>query len=76
MLHGHLNESSLAIILAGNYVFVLTEIIVWFLVLFPSKSVDQSMSTINEINYGFVYIAHPRAVTNLSWRKTSKYMPK
>jgi hypothetical protein len=53
----------------------------WFLVLFPSKSVDHSMSyggpsTINEINYGFVYIAHPRAVTNLSWRKTSKYMPK
>lgn len=29
-----------------------------------------------EINYGFVYIAHPRAVTHLSWRKTSKYMPK
>lgn len=29
-----------------------------------------------ELNYGFVYIAHPRAVTHLSWRKTSKYMPK
>ncbi|XP_023723664.1 dmX-like protein 2 isoform X1 [Cryptotermes secundus] len=57
---------------------------IWFenkQLLFPSKSVDHSMSyggpsTINEINYGFVYIAHPRAVTNLSWRKTSKYMPK
>nr|CAD7457421.1 unnamed protein product [Timema tahoe] len=50
-------------------------------VLFPSKSVDHPMSyggqsTFNEINYGFVYVAHPRAVTNLSWRKTSKYMPK
>lgn len=30
----------------------------------------------SELNYGFVYIAHPRAVTHLSWRKTSKYMPK
>lgn len=30
----------------------------------------------NDLNYGFVYIAHPRAVTHLSWRKTSKYMPK
>lgn len=29
-----------------------------------------------DINYGFVYIAHPRAVTHISWRKTSKYMPK
>lgn len=57
---------------------------IWFenkQLLFPSKSVDHSMSyggqsTAHEINYGFVYIAHPRAVTNLSWRKTSKYMPK
>lgn len=23
-----------------------------------------------------MYVAHPRAVTNISWRKTSKYMPK
>ncbi|XP_060840547.1 dmX-like protein 2 isoform X2 [Rhopalosiphum padi] len=57
---------------------------IWFenkQLLFPSKSVDQnySMSAISnfgEPNYGFVYIAHPRAVTQLSWRKTSKYMPK
>lgn len=27
-------------------------------------------------SYSFVYVAHPRAVTHLSWRKTSKYMPK
>nr|CAD7199842.1 unnamed protein product [Timema douglasi] len=57
---------------------------IWFenkQLLFPSKSVDHPMSyggqsTFNEVNYGFVYVAHPRAVTNLSWRKTSKYMPK
>lgn len=40
----------------------------------------QSMSFVNssstELNYNFVYISHPRAVTQLSWRKTSKYMPK
>lgn len=49
-------------------------------VLFPSKSLDSqfaSMSQVNvEYNYGFVYIAHPRAITHLSWRKTSRYMPK
>jgi len=50
-------------------------------VLFPSKSTDPTsgfpgQSTVPEFNYGFVYIAHPRAVTQLTWRKTSKYMPK
>ncbi|XP_045501506.1 dmX-like protein 2 [Colias croceus] len=30
----------------------------------------------SELNYTFIYVAHPRAVTHLSWRKTSKYMPK
>uniref|UniRef100_A0A182NDD9 RAVE complex protein Rav1 C-terminal domain-containing protein n=1 Tax=Anopheles dirus TaxID=7168 RepID=A0A182NDD9_9DIPT len=48
--------------------------------LFPNKSLDQSQSQsflgAPEISYGFVYVAHPRAVTHLSWRKTSKYMPK
>ncbi|KAK9710406.1 WD domain, G-beta repeat [Popillia japonica] len=29
-----------------------------------------------ELDYGFVYIAHPRAITHISWRTTSKYMPK
>lgn len=53
----------------------------YFSVLFPNKSVDAAhfgsmTSNAGEINYGFVYIAHPRAVTHLSWRKTSKYMPK
>nr|CAI5817941.1 unnamed protein product [Callosobruchus analis] len=41
-------------------------------VLFTSKSTDGPL----ELEYGFVYIAHPRAVTHLSWRTTSKYMPK
>ncbi|GAB0086325.1 dmX-like protein 2 [Sergentomyia squamirostris] len=52
--------------------------------LFPTKSLDsthynnilQSQHLPQELNYGFVYVAHPRAVTHLSWRKTSKYMPK
>ncbi|GAB6032390.1 hypothetical protein CHUAL_011029 [Chamberlinius hualienensis] len=50
---------------------------------FPIKNFDVnnstsslSNSTVEEVNYGFIYIAHPRAVTGLSWRKTSKYMPK
>ncbi|XP_043473124.1 dmX-like protein 2 isoform X3 [Leptopilina heterotoma] len=45
--------------------------------LFPSKSIDQSSFNlpIND-SYSFVYVAHPRAVTHISWRKTSKYMPK
>ncbi|XP_066592575.1 dmX-like protein 2 [Prorops nasuta] len=45
---------------------------------FPTRSIDHS--TFNQLmpgdNYSFVYVAHPRAVTHLSWRKTSKYMPK
>ena len=36
-------------------------------------NVTQSMGS---DSYSFVYVAHPRAVTHLSWRKTSKYMPK
>ncbi|KAK6643958.1 hypothetical protein RUM43_000223 [Polyplax serrata] len=60
---------------------------IWFEnkhLLFPTKSVDQSaVSQISihslhssDINFSFIYIAHPRAVTHLSWRETSKYMPK
>ncbi|XP_075227186.1 rabconnectin-3 alpha isoform X2 [Lycorma delicatula] len=58
---------------------------IWFenkQLLFPSKTVEHSQSVslcqpnTTELNYGFVYISHPRAVTQLSWRKTSKYMPK
>uniref|UniRef100_A0A0A9WH85 DmX-like protein 2 n=1 Tax=Lygus hesperus TaxID=30085 RepID=A0A0A9WH85_LYGHE len=54
---------------------------IWFenkQLLFPSRSTDQSYAqhTGHDPNFGFVYISHPRAVTQLSWRKTSKYMPK
>ncbi|XP_059808778.1 dmX-like protein 2 isoform X1 [Hypanus sabinus] len=28
------------------------------------------------MDFSFVYLAHPRAVTGFSWRKTSKYMPR
>lgn len=31
---------------------------------------------LSEVAYSFVYIAHPRAVTGISWRKTSKYTPR
>lgn len=54
----------------------------FLLVLFPSRSLEhnQSMGSFlgnsTELSYGFVYVAHPRAVTHISWRKTSKYMPK
>lgn len=44
--------------------------------LFPNKSCDSAHYNQSELNYGFVYVAHPRAVTHISWRKTSKYMPK
>ncbi|XP_011309847.1 dmX-like protein 2 isoform X2 [Fopius arisanus] len=46
--------------------------------LFPMRSMDQTGfgQSIPNDSYGFVYVAHPRAVTHLSWRKTSKYMPK
>ncbi|XP_034938961.1 dmX-like protein 2 isoform X2 [Chelonus insularis] len=46
--------------------------------LFPMRSMDHlsfGQSILND-SYSFVYVAHPRAVTHLSWRKTSKYMPK
>ncbi|XP_068103218.1 dmX-like protein 1 isoform X2 [Hyperolius riggenbachi] len=29
-----------------------------------------------EVDFSFIYLAHPRAVTGFSWRKTSKYMPR
>ncbi|XP_017577320.2 dmX-like protein 1 isoform X1 [Pygocentrus nattereri] len=29
-----------------------------------------------EMDFSFIYLAHPRAVTGFSWRKTSKYMPR
>ncbi|KAL0979806.1 hypothetical protein UPYG_G00189980 [Umbra pygmaea] len=34
------------------------------------------LSCQGELNFSFVYLAHPRSVTGFSWRKTSKYMPR
>ncbi|XP_029173439.1 dmX-like protein 2 isoform X2 [Nylanderia fulva] len=45
---------------------------------FPARSMDHTnfSQSVGSDNFSFVYVAHPRAVTHLSWRKTSKYMPK
>ncbi|KAL5005247.1 hypothetical protein ScPMuIL_018703 [Solemya velum] len=44
---------------------------------FPLARADSSFSPKKEeLHYSFVYIAHPRAITGFSWRKTSKYMPR
>lgn len=50
----------------------------FLLVVFPTKSIDHTnfSQSMGSDNFSFVYVAHPRAVTHLSWRKTSKYMPK
>ncbi|KAM6150367.1 dmX-like protein 1 isoform 6-T6 [Erethizon dorsatum] len=40
----------------------------------PDRSSDKQSQ--GEIDFSFVYLAHPRAVNGFSWRKTSKYMPR
>ncbi|XP_055367594.1 dmX-like protein 1 isoform X2 [Betta splendens] len=37
---------------------------------------EPSVIVQGELAFSFVYLAHPRSVTGLSWRKTSKYMPR
>uniref|UniRef100_A0A3Q2CU11 Dmx-like 2 n=1 Tax=Cyprinodon variegatus TaxID=28743 RepID=A0A3Q2CU11_CYPVA len=37
---------------------------------------DPSDKKAPPVHFSFVYLAHPRSVTGMSWRKTSKYMPK
>ncbi|XP_038625852.1 dmX-like protein 1 isoform X1 [Tachyglossus aculeatus] len=32
--------------------------------------------TQGEVDFSFIYLAHPRAVNGFAWRKTSKYMPR
>ena len=39
------------------------------------KTPDKDPVT-KEISFGYIYVAHPRSVTALSWRKSSKFMPK
>lgn len=36
----------------------------------------QPAPTSVDVDFSFIYIAHPRAVTGISWRKVSKYMPR
>uniref|UniRef100_A0A452SI05 Dmx like 1 n=1 Tax=Ursus americanus TaxID=9643 RepID=A0A452SI05_URSAM len=40
----------------------------------PDKSSEKHSQ--GEMDFSFVYLAHPRAVNGFSWRKTSKYMPR
>ncbi|XP_023368466.1 dmX-like protein 1 [Otolemur garnettii] len=40
----------------------------------PDRSSENQSQ--GEIDFSFVYLAHPRAVNGFSWRKTSKYMPR
>nr|XP_054588314.1 dmX-like protein 2 isoform X3 [Nothobranchius furzeri] len=37
---------------------------------------DSSEKKPAPVHFSFVYLAHPRSVTGMSWRKTSKFMPK
>uniref|UniRef100_A0A663N099 Dmx like 1 n=1 Tax=Athene cunicularia TaxID=194338 RepID=A0A663N099_ATHCN len=39
----------------------------------PGSSTEKQAK---EIDYSFVYLAHPRSVNAFSWRKTSKFMPR
>ncbi|XP_071965576.1 dmX-like protein 2 isoform X2 [Antedon mediterranea] len=41
-----------------------------------NSTVANPVMECSDEKYSFVYIAHPRAITGFSWRKTSKYMPK
>lgn len=42
----------------------------------PLQNQQSTSHPLSEIAFSFVYIAHPRAVTGISWRKTSKYTPR
>ncbi|KAM4809558.1 dmX-like protein 1 [Rhinophrynus dorsalis] len=43
-------------------------------VTFPVTSPEKQPQ--GEVDFSFIYLAHPRAVNGFSWRKTSKYMPR
>ena len=47
--------------------------------MFPDQSLTQEsirQAVCSDITFSFIYLAHPRSVTGISWRKTSKYMPR
>ncbi|KPM03004.1 DmX-like protein [Sarcoptes scabiei] len=41
-----------------------------------SVAIKHGKSYRSDLNFGFIYLPHPRAVIGISWRKASKYMPK
>ncbi|XP_043932298.1 dmX-like protein 2 [Protopterus annectens] len=47
----------------------------WKSAMLVPEVVDKK-ATAMSANFSFVYLAHPRAVTGFSWRKTSTYMPR
>ncbi|XP_053127959.1 dmX-like protein 2 isoform X3 [Hemicordylus capensis] len=47
----------------------------WKSSLLPQEG-DEQKKIFAPIQFAFVYLAHPRAVTGFSWRKTSKCMPR
>ncbi|XP_055931190.1 dmX-like protein 2 isoform X2 [Argiope bruennichi] len=49
---------------------------IWYSSKIVSFSSQHHSGHSGAVNYTFIYIAHPRAVSGLSWRKTSKFMPK
>lgn len=42
----------------------------------PHLNTPRLNQGVGSVSYTFVYIAHPRGVTGVSWRKTSKYIPR
>uniref|UniRef100_A0A8B9GNT3 Dmx like 2 n=1 Tax=Amazona collaria TaxID=241587 RepID=A0A8B9GNT3_9PSIT len=47
----------------------------WKSSLLPQENEEKKKSS-GIVNFAFVYLAHPRAVTGFSWRNISKYMPR
>ncbi|NXK41703.1 DMXL1 protein, partial [Piprites chloris] len=42
----------------------------------PGANPENPENRAKEIDFSFVYLAHPRSVNAFSWRKTSKFMPR
>ncbi|XP_054243979.1 dmX-like protein 2 isoform X7 [Indicator indicator] len=47
----------------------------WKSSLLPQENEEKKKCS-EPVNFSFVYLAHPRAVTGFSWRNISKYMPR
>ncbi|XP_008941093.1 PREDICTED: dmX-like protein 2 isoform X3 [Merops nubicus] len=47
----------------------------WKSSLLPQENEEKKKCS-GTVNFSFVYLAHPRAVTGFSWRNISKYMPR